>query len=132
MTLGLVLTLAITGAAHAAPREPVAIAEPWEPVPRGAHVPGDEPRFAPFGDLALAAVRLYRARIAPRSIARCPFVVSCSTLALRSVESEGLFLGLLRFIDRFFFRETPAALSLYRSVYLPDGALRLDDGAPPP
>jgi hypothetical protein len=100
---------------------------------RGERAHGDtEPPpsgFAPTATLLLPAIDVYRTSIGPRSVARCPFVVSCSTFAREAIRERG-FLGLLSFLDRFFFRESIDAFHRYDWAVAADGSIRLDDGAP--
>lgn len=104
--------------------------EPFEPDDVVAELPSEEaPRYRPVTDALLAIVELYREEIGPRSIRRCPFVVSCSTLAKEEIDKNGLY-GLLVFLDRFFYRENIDAHRHYPSRRSADGALLLDDRMP--
>ena len=104
--------------------------EPFEPDDVVAELPSEEaPRYRPVTDALLAIVELYREEIGPRSIRRCPFVVSCSTLAKEEIDKNGLY-GLLVFLDRFFYRENIDAHRHYLSRRSADGALLLDDRMP--
>jgi hypothetical protein len=87
--------------------------------------------------VALSLIRMYQRNISPKSVKRCPFNISCSQFATRSIERHGLVLGLVRFVDRFCFREHTAASLYYPLAVSSDGALRLDDAffldpEPPP
>lgn len=107
--------------------------EPWEPEPasaasaREAPPPSDPPSFRPMADIALWAIGRYQHDIGPHSIARCRFARSCSRFAAHAIEQEGALVGLLRFCDRFFYRENDDAFRQYRWVRTPGGAVRLDD-----
>lgn len=105
-------------------REP----EPWEPdLAPPAAIPTPAPGFHPVTDVARAAIRFYQTDIGSRSVARCPYAVSCSRFAANAIERDGLLLGLLSFVDRFFFRENAAALQHYGWARTADGQTRLDD-----
>ena len=106
-------------------REP----EPWEPdlAPPAAISTTPAPGFHPVTDVARAAIRFYQTDIGSRSVARCPYAVSCSRFAANAIEQDGLLLGLLSFVDRFFFRENAAALQHYGWARTADGQTRLDD-----
>lgn len=104
--------------------------EPFEPGDLGDEAPLDEaPRYRPVTDTLLSLVSLYREDIGPRSIRRCPFAVSCSTLAERELKKNGI-VGLLVFLDRFFYRENLAAPHHYPRRRGPEGQLLLDDQEP--
>jgi hypothetical protein len=102
---------------------------PWE-AEDVAHPPHAEPppslAFPPLPNALAAAVGFYRREIGPMSVSRCPYAVSCSTLALSSLRRYGL-LGLLPFVDRFFFREGADAQLHYARRVQPSGVLKLDD-----
>ena len=127
------ITLA-TGPAAGTPAAAVArlgpaVAEPapWEPGDReGGMSEGDAPA-TPSRGAALALVHWYQRRIAPRSVSRCPFAVSCSSFAARAVREQGALAGMCRFIDRNLYRENPGMTRYYDWIELPDGSLRLDD-----
>jgi hypothetical protein len=107
--------------------------EPWEPDPAVRQAPPlpEAPGFAPLGELAKGAIGYYQRAIGPQSIARCQFAVSCSRFAAGSIEHHGLLVGLLYFLDRFYFREHPDAVRDHPDevVRTTDGLLKLDDGA---
>lgn len=101
---------------------------PFEPVVAGvAPAPPEPPPVAPFREVARALVERYQETASPVSIARCPYVVSCSALALRSLQQESLAVALLRFVDRFFFRENADAPAHYELRHQAGGRLLLDD-----
>lgn len=79
-------------------------------------------------DIALGLIHFYQARISPASISRCPFSVSCSNFASRAISRKGLALGLVMFIDRYYYRENATAFGTYDLVTADDGILRIDDG----
>lgn len=87
------------------------------------------PRYRPVTETLLALVSLYREEIGPRSVSRCPFVVSCSTLAKEELEEKGI-LGLFVFMDRYFYRENIGARRHYPLRPSNDGRLLLDDQGP--
>lgn len=101
---------------------------PWEPDLRASPpaTASDAPDYRPVSGALLAFINLYRSRIGPRSIRRCPYVVSCSTFARAAIERYGL-LGLPLALDRYLFRDNLGAFEKYRLVRMPDGSLRLDD-----
>lgn len=105
--------------------------EPWEPDPAGTILTPPAPRspgYHPMADAALAAIDLYRTEIAPQSISRCEFATSCSQFARDAIVHRGMLVGMIAFIDRFFFRENQAAYDHYDWVLTPGGRIRLDDG----
>jgi hypothetical protein len=115
----------VTRAARAA--EPAD--EPWEPAlatpsPPPAPAPSG---FAPVADLALAAIDHYRSAIGPKSIARCPYLCTCSAFARRAIEVHGFVLGLVLFVDRFFYRENRQLVQHYEPVIGDDGRMRWSD-----
>jgi len=121
--------LSSTGSAWAAPpRDPLPPDEPWEaelapPAPAPAAPSG----FAPLADLALAGIDHYRAVIGPRSVARCPFVCTCSAFASAAIRRYGFWPGLVLFVDRFFFRENRQVVQHYEAMVAEDGRLRFSD-----
>ena len=126
--------LLLAGAPRAAQRAAGPSAEPaddpWEPELASAIAPGApaEPEgFAPFADLALAAIAHYRAAIGPKSIARCPFLCTCSAFARQAIETHGLVVGLVLFVDRFFYRENRQLVQHYDPVVGDDGRIHWSD-----
>lgn len=91
--------------------------------------PEAPPKYRPLTDTLLTLVSLYREEVGPRSLRRCPFVVSCSALAKRELEENGI-LGLFVFLDRFFYRENIDAHRHYPRRRSEDGVLLLDDEIP--
>ena len=57
--------------------------------------------------------------------------MSCSRFAAGSIERHGLLVGLLYFLDRFYYREHADAITQHPDdvVQTTDGHLRIDDGA---
>ena len=86
--------------------------------------------FSPFADLSLPAVAWYQRRVAPNSVSRCPFLVSCSSFAIEQVKQHGA-LGFLYFVDRFFYRENIDVHAHYEWVISKDGRVKLDDALHP-
>ncbi len=82
--------------------------------------------FSPLRLLVRAAIGLYRDHMSGHSISRCPFAVSCSRFAAEAVERHGA-VGLLLFIDRYFYREHAFAFNHYPFRILHGGFLKLDD-----
>jgi putative component of membrane protein insertase Oxa1/YidC/SpoIIIJ protein YidD len=74
-----------------------------------------------------ALIGLYRRKVAPHSIARCPFYISCSNYAQQAIRRYGLGIGLCYFIDRHFYREHIFAYRLYEMREAAEGVLKLDD-----
>lgn len=118
------LLLLTSSVAHA---EPIDV--PFEPtVPPVVPVsPPEAPPIAPFREVATALVGRYQETAAPVSVARCPYALSCSALALRSLQQESFTVALIHFVDRFFFRENADAPSHYELRHQPGGRLLLDD-----
>jgi len=77
----------------------------------------------------LSMIHYYQTRISPNSIQRCPFETSCSHLAEEAVQRYGVMRGLIRTIDRYYFRENKQAFAIYERVDGGDGRLLLDDSA---
>jgi len=63
--------------------------------------------------VAISAIYYYRSKIAPQSIPRCPFRISCSRFAESAIKTRGIVRGMALFIDRHFFREHPGAIHHY-------------------
>ncbi len=107
--------------------------EPWEPEPAVVEATPvvEPPAFAPLREVASGAIGFYQRRIGPNSVSRCQYAVSCSRFAAGEIERHGLLVGLLYFLDRFYFREHTSALAQHRDdvVRTPDGRLTIDDGA---
>lgn len=89
--------------------------------------PADVSGFDPLGDVAVPAIRAYQRGMRDKSVARCPYRVSCSRYALRQIERHGFVVGFAYFLDRFLFRENEEALRHYPTVVMPDGTLKIDD-----
>ena len=70
-------------------------------------------------------INLYQMDITGNSIQRCPFKISCSNFAKIAIKKHGV-LGILIFLDRYFFRENISAYINYNFV-LTKGVLKLDD-----
>ncbi|MFW5741043.1 MAG: membrane protein insertion efficiency factor YidD, partial [Myxococcota bacterium] len=75
--------------------------------------PADVSGFDPLGDVAVPAIRAYQLGMRGKSVARCPYRVSCSRYALRQIERHGFVVGFAYFLDRFLFRENEEALRHY-------------------
>jgi putative component of membrane protein insertase Oxa1/YidC/SpoIIIJ protein YidD len=104
--------------------------DPWEP----SDVRTVGVSLAPVSTLdvhparmaAMDLIRFYQEEISPRSISRCPFLISCSNFAVLAITDNGLVPGLVMFIDRFCYRENGAAYGLYRLARSGD-VLKIDD-----
>lgn len=79
-----------------------------------------------FNTVIFSLISLYRNELSAGSISRCPFAVSCSAFCFTSVKNDGL-IGLLNFIDRYFYRENVEAYIHYELVQKDHGVLKLDD-----
>jgi hypothetical protein len=80
--------------------------------------------------LAQKAIRYYQRKISTLSVDRCPFYVSCSNYASRTIDRHGLLIGTALFIDRYFYRENRAAFAYYDLKETPAFVLKLDDSVP--
>jgi putative component of membrane protein insertase Oxa1/YidC/SpoIIIJ protein YidD len=103
--------------------------ETWEP--SDVHLIGSRPPSVLVADLsqdiALSLIQMYQEKISLTSISRCPFSVSCSNFASRAISRKGLTLGLVMFIDRYYYRENATAFGNYDLVRADDGILKIDD-----
>ena len=61
------------------------------------------------------------------SISRCPFKESCSNYFERNIKEKGLLLGLVHFIDRYYYRENKSSLSKYPLYFEKDYKVKYDD-----
>lgn len=73
-------------------------------------------KASPTKLIANYAIRFYREKIAKHSVARCPFLISCSHYAESAVHNHGVVKGIALFIDRHFLRENPGAILHYEWV----------------
>ncbi len=118
------IDVARAGTAHD-PIDPI----PWEAGERADTGEGCDLRSHGFAArIELAAIRFYAKRISPASIPRCLFAESCSQYASRAIRTKGSLLGVLYFIDRYFYRENARSQNRYLRGRLGDGRWRLDDG----
>ena len=105
--------------------------EPWESSdihPLNRSSPGlMEPGGKLFQEPVVDLIRFYQEKIAPHTIARCPFVISCSNFAARAIEEKGLAFGICIFVDRYYYRENAAAFQLYGLVTTDGAILKIDD-----
>lgn len=72
-------------------------------------------------------IEFYQRKIAPQSISRCPFYISCSNYAYQALKKYGLIVGICIFIDRYFYRENPGSYLHYELRETESGVLKLDD-----
>jgi len=72
-------------------------------------------------------ISLYQHQSTENTISRCPFYISCSSFALKSVKEHGIFLGSLLFIDRFFYRENSSIYKHYNFKRRDNSVLKLND-----
>jgi hypothetical protein len=105
--------------------------EPWEP--SEVHTIGCNsfafaaPKGGALEDIALGMIRFYQTEVSPRSVKRCPFLISCSNFAATAIRDKGLLFGLVVFLDRYYYRENVAAFSLYKLVIVDGYTLKIDD-----
>lgn len=105
--------------------------EAWEPEDvrpfYSFHTSGDEGYVSLPKAIGKNLIRFYQKKISVKSISRCPFDISCSRFALKAIERYGLFIGILFFIDRNFYREHKFAFLYYPLIENEDFILLLDD-----
>jgi len=82
-----------------------------------------------FRTPVLSLIHYYQQHISPNSIQRCPFEISCSHFAEEAVQRYGVTGGLIRTIDRYYYRENRQAFAIYERVDGGEGRLLLDDAA---
>ncbi len=103
---------------------------PWEPFEAQPKQPDfwcHTTAFDPVGMLAAAALNYYNTHVSPKSIARCPFKISCSAFARKAINKYGFFLGSAMFFDRFLYREHKHAIEYYKKTLTDEGVLKLND-----
>jgi Putative membrane protein insertion efficiency factor len=113
------------------PEAPATSEAPWEAEDIAQRPAQEPPPSLAFGPISLGlveAVHFYQEEIGTKSISRCPYLVSCSNFALLAVRREG-FWGLLKFVDRFFYRENASVFSIYPRRVVPSGIIKHDDAA---
>ena len=74
----------------------------------------------------LEMINWYQDEVSPNSIQRCIFNISCSNFAEIAISKYGL-VGLLFFIDRYFYRENSEAYIHYPRIIKKNGQIKLDD-----
>jgi putative component of membrane protein insertase Oxa1/YidC/SpoIIIJ protein YidD len=74
----------------------------------------------------LYLIQFYQKKIAPQSISRCPFYISCSNYTTLAIKTNGLLIGMCMFIDRNLYRENFAAQNNYL-LRDKNGELKYDD-----
>lgn len=82
---------------------------------------------SPFILLANKLIEYYQKEVAPESISRCPFYISCSNYAYYAINKYGLYFGLAFFIDRNLYRENSLTYLYYKFRETDSGILKLDD-----
>lgn len=83
---------------------------------------------SPIGPFSLSLIRIYQKRVSPNStMHRCPYKTSCSNFAYQSISENGLLLGILLFIDRYYYRENPSVPYNYPLYENAEGILKLND-----
>ncbi|MBM4167494.1 MAG: membrane protein insertion efficiency factor YidD [Ignavibacteria bacterium] len=102
----------------------------WEPEEELSKFPStkfSEPSFFSFiSSASNNIISYYQTNISINSVSRCPFKISCSHYAQGAIQRHG-FLGICKFIDRYFFRENNEAFSHYKLLQTENGVLKLDD-----
>lgn len=83
---------------------------------------------SPVNLVFLSLIRFYQKRISSNStIERCPYKTSCSSFAYQSISEKGVFLGILLFLDRYYYRENPSIPYNYPLYETEEGILKLND-----
>lgn len=104
---------------------------PWEP-PAAVTIQMDatideKPTSNPLTLAMLAGIEYYKQHISPNSTRRCPYKLSCSNFAIKAIHTWGP-LGIIPFIDRFFYRENEQIPARYTEYRIPNTyILRYDD-----
>lgn len=82
----------------------------------------------PISSFSLSLIRIYQKRISSNStIERCPYKTSCSSFAYQSISEKGVFIGILLFLDRYYYRENPSIPYNYPLYETEEGILKLND-----
>ena len=82
----------------------------------------------PLKSFSLSLIQIYQKRISTNStIHRCPYKTTCSNFAYQSISDNVFWVGMLLFIDRYYFRENPGAPYNYPLYENAEGILRLND-----
>ncbi len=82
----------------------------------------------PLSSISLSLIHIYQKKISPNSTThRCPYKISCSNFAYKSISRKGFFPGILMFIDRYYYRENPGIPYLYPLYENEEGVLKLND-----
>lgn len=76
--------------------------------------------------LSNSVISLYQKDISIQSVSRCPFEISCSHFAKRSISEYGI-IGVAMFVDRYFYRENIESFINYKLIKTKSGILKLDD-----
>ena len=83
---------------------------------------------SPISSFSLALIKMYQKKNSPNSTThRCPFKISCSNFAYRSISEKWLLTGLLLFVDRYHYRENLSAPYNYPLYENQEGILKLND-----
>ncbi len=105
----------------------IPIVEGWDvPDSSSIRIRSTPPPQSFFVSLTNSAISLYQRDISTQSISRCPFEISCSRFAIRSIADHGVF-GVALFIDRYFYRENIESFINYKLIKTNNGLLKLDD-----
>ncbi len=84
--------------------------------------------ISPFSSFSISLIRIYQKKISPNStIHRCPYKTSCSNFAYRCILERGFFVGILLFIDRYYYRENSGVPYRYPLYEDKEGILKLND-----
>jgi len=97
-----------------------------------AQIPAENPDSCEQADgllrpLALSFIKYYQSHISVRSVQRCPFQISCSNFSARAIKDYGLYWGILRTIDRYYYRENVSVFTNYTRLVDGSGRTVLDD-----
>jgi len=113
-----------------AAREMLGDLDPWEPQDlrqAGGEVPAKPDVACPLEYVSLGLIGWYRRSLSEQSVARCPFVISCSVFAQEAIRRYGFLRGICLFIDRNMYRENRQMYELYDFAEMSQGVLKLDD-----
>ena len=82
----------------------------------------------PISSFSLSLIRIYQKGVSPNStMERCPYKTSCSNFTYQSISEKGVFIGILLFLDRYYYRENPSIPYNYPLYENEEGILKLND-----
>jgi hypothetical protein len=102
------------------------IVDAWEDYDSTFHKTNISPPQSIFLDMSNFLISFYKKDISTESVSRCPFAISCSSFCKEALRKHGV-LGLVLFIDRYFYRENIDSFSHYKLIQTNYGVLKLDD-----